>query len=57
MKTDDVFYVIKSQRKTCDVFEIVKLKFQDVSQDVWPIIAPIYTTPVIIYIPDNEKKQ
>ena len=47
MKTDDAIYVIKSQPKTCDVFDVVKLKFQDVSQEVAFIFPPIYTTIVV----------
>ena len=53
IKMDDAFYIIKSQPKTCDMFEIVKLKFQDVSQDVLPILAPIYTTNVFNHVVYN----
>ena len=44
MKTYDAICVIKSQPKTCDVFDPVKLKFQDVSQHVWLICIPNNTT-------------
>ena len=46
MKTDDAIYVIKSQPKTCDVFHIVKLKFQDISQEVALIFIPNNTTNI-----------